>query len=429
VGQELLTTLPAATLGFTFHAGQAVVDDALLAAFCFREAARFPGAPDHAAELSVATARRELWSAALPTLPPARAVEAIPLPAHGFVPPPRLAKFLAAFTPTPAGKLDPSFDVVISLATETAGGARALVRHAQNTFFWANVKDGIIGSVEGITGRAALAALLEYGFTLEETQRARLRAVASGNEALAVVFERGFGEGRARRLIDVRAPEHTVVFCEVEARDPRFRGAVVAFLVDGTERVLGWREIGGVDGYEMLLGLEAVAPTLPGPSGERPEADARAELNVHLTNIARAVEPVLRALAAPATQAEQIAAIRPRPGDAEKAFIPEVAARLGLLVQGYWDQDPPRIRVAPNQVHLAIAVAPAGLLEGSPELRAAFPRGWGELASSLLPHRTWVAWSYRAAHETRGRDLDGLVWIDDHWAWFPNLVRLLAPEH
>jgi hypothetical protein len=410
VGSELLRNVPEGAWGFTRGALKACVADLVLAGFCFREA----GDP----RLAVADARRSAWIGALRSAPTARSPS--PLPGHGFVPPERLAARLTRPGPWPVGDLE-GFDVV---AFDEA--RRTLIRHDQHTLAWVSVAEGQVHAAELLSGRAAMDAFLQHGFALLEVQKARLRAVAGPGSPLSQVLELGLGEGRTRQIAEARHPSHRVRFVELETRDPRWRGALGAFILDEDERLIGHRLCEGAEGWEMMAGLEAAVPLLPGPGGERPEIEARAELNRHLVAIAQQVEPLLRALADRTRATELIAGLAPRPGDAEQVFDASVAGALGAAYAAMWAGEPPRVHAGSGEVRLHIAVSPAGLLGTSPEMREAFPRAWAELVPVLNPHRTWVCWSYVASGLARAADYDGLVWVDDHWAWFPALPRVLA---
>ena len=73
----------------------------------------------------------------------------------------------------------------------------------------------------------------------------------------------------------------------------------------------------------------------------------------------------------------------------------------------------------------------AGLPEDFAE-KAAHTRGFAQaytpLAAYLQPGRTWVSWTFHAPGDEKGRRFDALVWVDDHWAFFPKPWRLL-PRH
>ena len=48
------------------------------------------------------------------------------------------------------------------------------------------------------------------------------------------------------------------------------------------------------------------------------------------------------------------------------------------------------------------------------------------IAHLLQPQRVWVAWKLIAPGQDAGMAYDGLVWLDDHWAWFPKPFRFEA---
>ncbi|MFN7146455.1 MAG: hypothetical protein ACK4YP_21960, partial [Myxococcota bacterium] len=85
-----------------------------------------------------------------------------------------------------------------------------------------------------------------------------------------------------------------------------------------------------------------------------------------------------------------------------------------------------RGRAPAARVTLRIAVATAGQLTDDPAVAATFPARWAGVAARLVPERTWVSWAYVPEGGGRAEDYDGLVRIDDRWAWFPAPWRVLA---
>lgn len=123
--------------------------------------------------------------------------------------------------------------------------------------------------------------------------------------------------------------------------------------------------------------------------------------------------------------ATQIESLRPRPGDAAKAFAPEFATAAGDVYAALW-ASPPRITSMPSDSSLQLNIAPAGMLAEDNELSWRFPGGYRAIAPLLDPHRVWVAWKYIPRGKDAGMAYDGLVWLDDHWAWYPKPYRALA---
>ena len=155
----------------------------------------------------------------------------------------------------------------------------------------------------------------------------------------------------------------------------------------------------------------------------RAEAVASAEtlrLSATMADLAR---PLLETLA----QAPEVflATVRPRPGDAVRAFVPEVAEAAAQAYDALWrDLQPPRPEA--GQTELRIIAAPAGLLASDNAFSAGFPTGYRAIAELLQPHRIWLRWQHVRPGAPDGLALDGLVWLDDHWTWFPRPHRALA---
>lgn len=119
------------------------------------------------------------------------------------------------------------------------------------------------------------------------------------------------------------------------------------------------------------------------------------------------------------------AQLRPRPEDYARAFLPQYAEAARTAFEAIW-ADSPRISPALSGSELKLNMAPAGMLADDNALSWNFPGGYRSVAHMLDPHRVWVAWKLIAPGKTAGMAYDGLVWLDDHWAWFPKPYRVLA---
>ena len=131
--------------------------------------------------------------------------------------------------------------------------------------------------------------------------------------------------------------------------------------------------------------------------------------------------PLLRGLSQPGGE-NLLAALRPRPDDYARAFAPEAvdAAR-----EAYEAHPPYRLGPATRDSVIECHVAPAGMLTYDNSLSRHFPGGYAAIAPLLQPERVWVAWKSIEPSRTTGMAYDGLVWLDDHWAWFPKPYRVL----
>ncbi len=437
VAREVYATLPEGPQLFIRGEARRVFEDALFCTACLAAAgAESPGSP-LADLLLQASARRAAFSKVMAGLPDALPIEAVPLPAHGFRPLAAEAAWIATAAPLSVAALPDPWQVVVKQAD-----GRFLLRHPDHALALATVEaaangERMIVALAGLTGREALTAFLTHGFRLEEVQKARLRAVARAGRSIpgdstsalvlpdiASVLTLGLGEGRSRAILELRHPNQRLRLVEVETQDPRYKAALVAFFLDSSGAVTGLRVIEGVDGYEMMRLADLVAPTLPGPEGQKPEATQMEDANAELVRIGESVRAILeRMLADPSGIAE----VAPRAGDAALVFAPAVAAEAEAAYLSLWAKDPPRIRGRADRVTLTIRVCPAGFFGTPNPLAAQFPPGYQRLAPLLNPSSVWVSWDMDSPGHSQ--DFDGLVWVSGdpgRWVWFPAPYRVLG---
>jgi hypothetical protein len=133
---------------------------------------------------------------------------------------------------------------------------------------------------------------------------------------------------------------------------------------------------------------------------------------------------LLRQFAAPGWSDEErlrrMLELRPHAGDAERVFLPELAARAEAVYAPVWEA-PPLLQAEPGQTEVLLALAPAESV--GPSL--GFPGGYRRVAHLLRPGFLWLAWSFVVPGENVGLSFDGLVRIDERFAWFPRPWKLL----
>ena len=174
---------------------------------------------------------------------------------------------------------------------------------------------------------------------------------------------------------------------------------------------------------ERLLARRAAYVGLMALHAGIPEVGARRQALAMAEAIKTQVQPLLEALAE-SPHGAVLQALRPRPGDADLAFKPTHAAAFAEAAERMWAAGP-RLPAATPGSRVVCHVAPAGMLADDNELSRHFPGGYRALAAELKPQRVWVAWKVIAPGATDGIAYDGLVWLDDHWAWFPKPFRWL----
>jgi hypothetical protein len=152
------------------------------------------------------------------------------------------------------------------------------------------------------------------------------------------------------------------------------------------------------------------------------EARATARAAMHI--LEGQLAPIIHALAAD-RDGSLTAMLRPHEDDYARAFVAEIARAARAAYEALWS-DPPRVSSTPGGSTLKLSIAPAGMLVEDNELSRGFPGGYRSIAPLLDPHRVWVAWKLIPPGKDAGMSYDGLVWLDDHWAWFPKPYRVLA---
>jgi hypothetical protein len=117
-------------------------------------------------------------------------------------------------------------------------------------------------------------------------------------------------------------------------------------------------------------------------------------------------------------------ALRPRDEDYALVFHDEVLHWVRAAAAEVWRAPRPPA-VLPEQQTLCVWSARAADLASGNEIAAPFPGGYAEIARHLRPDPIWLCWEFKVDAADDGVCGDGLVWIDDHFAWFPKPWRMI----
>jgi len=192
------------------------------------------------------------------------------------------------------------------------------------------------------------------------------------------------------------------------------------------ERMLVYRNAlarpAGIEVREEIPGSVETPRPVPGEARPR-DAQAKAmELAELLTPL---VLPVLQAIAMD-TDGSAIRELLPRDGDYALAFAGEAVA----AARAYYGSEWPRQlaegtgpRLDPDS-RIDVHLSPAGMLASDNAMSRPFPHGYRQIAHWLDQRRVWVCWRYLRPGADSGIAMNGLVWLDDHWAWFPKPFRI-----
>jgi hypothetical protein len=148
--------------------------------------------------------------------------------------------------------------------------------------------------------------------------------------------------------------------------------------------------------------------------------------HAELVRIQRAAEELLGTLVRGSAESI-VRALAPRPEDYAKVFEAGAADAAQKGFAQLWSS-PPKSLGKPEQTQVHAFAADAASLAGDNEYSRSFPGGYRKIAQQLRSGVVWVAWTVVAPGERDGMSFDGLVFLGDHWAWFPKPWRILGSE-
>jgi hypothetical protein len=121
--------------------------------------------------------------------------------------------------------------------------------------------------------------------------------------------------------------------------------------------------------------------------------------------------------------AEGFTLIRPRDEDYARVFLPAQAEAARASYVGLWATPPPW-PAQPDQTELHVTAAYAEDFAANDPRAAPFPGGYRDVASTFQPGTIWLLWEVVRPGEPNGITFDGLVAVDDRFAWFPKPWRV-----
>ncbi len=377
-----------------------VLDHALA---CLHEA-ELLGDPDHRLRQRL-EGRRDRLEAARGDAPPAPGTQALGEELRHD--PARLAPWLQV--PYPVARLAAALAEGWCLVDDAIEGrpGQALLRGPGGAGLWVEVAGDQVVAAHPTEGPPGLAEMVRHGWHLTPAARAAAHAALHPGTTLQTALTALQGHGLRLRpvawLPDATPPASWWIVDEVGRRH---RTALLLLLEQGAQDLAGYQLFEGVVGFEQLqVLLERAA------MGIVPDEIA---FDLVRQRMAEELERLLRTELQEGRMERLIARMRPRPGDLEAAF---------RATRHVYDPAPyPRApgREGPPQIALA---STEQLVQGAAE---GFEPEWTTVASMLQPGRLWA--SVRLPHPVERGDLlfDGIVWLEDHWAWFPTARRTLV---
>jgi hypothetical protein len=117
-----------------------------------------------------------------------------------------------------------------------------------------------------------------------------------------------------------------------------------------------------------------------------------------------------------------VESLRPQDGDYARVFLDDAVEAMRAAYQALWASSF-AVRVRPAQIELHVAAATVDELRAGSGAPPAVPGGYREASAFFRPGPVWVCWELREPGAAFGMSFDGLVELDDRWAWFPKPWR------
>ena len=119
------------------------------------------------------------------------------------------------------------------------------------------------------------------------------------------------------------------------------------------------------------------------------------------------------------------AALKPNANDYAAVFNDEFAPKAQKAYEALWAAAPAVITADDTQTELIVSKATRDdLVNWTPRAEADFPGGYKKVARFFKPGITVYRWKYTKSADSLGMAYDGLVFVNDHWAWFPKPWKL-----
>ena len=307
----------------------------------------------------------------------------------------------------------------------TSSAERRLLRHQGGAMLM--LKCGKSGDVEAhkvLEGPDALMGWAVNGFSLTRPTAVTLLNCVQAGVSLtqAVDALKTQLSGHLNVLASLDAGGNRVLhFLLVDEDSDRRRAAVLALVVSAEQQVLGSQLLQGPPGFDQMMRVL-----------ERVSLEKSADPQMRLLARRQAFSNEARLAVAPFLSQTQdrralSEAFRPRPGDAAKVFLPELAPAIEAALERRWAKG---VTIAPDagQTEVSAQVAFKEDFESDAPNTRDFAQAFKPLAAYLQSSRPWVSWTFHEPGKEKGTRYEGLVWIDDHWAFFPKPWRLI-PRH
>jgi hypothetical protein len=118
-------------------------------------------------------------------------------------------------------------------------------------------------------------------------------------------------------------------------------------------------------------------------------------------------------------------ALRPTSADYKAVFTDDFAAKAEKGYAELWNDPKSVIGADPANTELKLFKATTDDIKAwTHDVEMDFPGGYKKVKDNFKPGLVVYRWKYTKPGETLGMAYDGLIYVNNHWAWFPKPWRL-----
>lgn len=142
-------------------------------------------------------------------------------------------------------------------------------------------------------------------------------------------------------------------------------------------------------------------------------------------NVAAAKE-AMSAFTKPGADATALSnALRPKPEDYAAVFTGDAAEKMKGGLEPLWDGGKLSFKPTADQTEITVVGAPQAELAKGDGNAVHCPGGYKDVAAQIQPSVVVHCVRFTKPGEKGGLHVDGLVWVNGHWALFPKPWRFL----
>jgi len=118
-------------------------------------------------------------------------------------------------------------------------------------------------------------------------------------------------------------------------------------------------------------------------------------------------------------------ALKPTSADYKAVFTDDFAAKAEKGYEELWNDPKSVIGADPANTELKLFKATTDDIKAwTHDVEMDFPGGYQKVKDNFKPGLTVYRWKYTKPGETLGMAYDGLIYVNNHWAWFPKPWRI-----